>query len=186
MRGGVGLVLVLAALLVSPLATADDSSRPAVLVGGGLGINGLGDLPGPVFEGHVGGGLRTPTLMMAGLFAYAYTESKPLLAYWSIARHELEAVGLVAFWPISQSTFNVHGQLGIGAAFDRLDGVDPETSASRLSGSIGAGVGWGPAALTFRFVMPDPEVCSGPRCFHAAGGAQVLLSVTFELVALIR
>ncbi|HEY5944946.1 MAG TPA: hypothetical protein VIV40_05615, partial [Kofleriaceae bacterium] len=59
MRMGVGCVVVLGAL-GSPIAAAEsapDNGRPAVFVGGGLGLS-LGDLPGPLLEGHAGGGWR--------------------------------------------------------------------------------------------------------------------------------
>jgi hypothetical protein len=189
MRTVVRSVLVFGAL-GSPVAAAEGASeegRPAVFVGAGLGLNGIADLPGPLFEGHAGGGWRGPRWTAAGLVAYAYTEGKPILAFWSIARHDVELVGVLAFRPMSRRTFNVHGQLGIGAAFDRLSGVDPETSTRALSASVGAGAGWGPAALTFRYVLPDAEVCSnGSRCFHASAAAQVLLSLTFDLHSVIR
>ena len=188
MRAVVRSVLVLGAL-GAPVAAAEDApeeGRPAVFVGGGLGLNGFADLPGPLLEGHAGGGWRGPRWMAAGLVAYAYTEGKPILASWSIARHDVEIVGVLAFRPMSRSTFDLHGQLGIGAAFDRLSGVDPETSTRALSASVGAGAGWGPAALTFRYVIPDPEVCSNSRCFHAPAAAQVLLSLTFDLYPVIR
>ena len=189
MRIVVRSVLVLRAL-GSPVAAAEDApeeGRPAVFVGGGLGLNGLGDLPGMLLEAHAGGGWRGPRWIAAGLVAYTYTESKPLLAYWSIARHDVELVGVLAFRPMSPSTFNLHGQLGIGAAFDRLSGVDPETSARALPASVGVGAGWGPAALTFRYGIPTPEVCSsGSRCFHGPAAAQILLSLTFDLYSVIR
>jgi hypothetical protein len=184
MRTIVRSVVVLGAL-GSAIAEAEDvreEGRPAVLVGGGLGLNGLGDVPDPLLDVHAGGGWRGPTWMVVGLVAYTFTESEAILASWSIARHDVELVGVVAFRPIAGRTFNVHGQLGIGAAYDRLSGTDPETSASSLSASVGAGAGWGPAALTFRYVMPEPELCSGARCFHAPAGLHVLLSLTLDLL----
>jgi hypothetical protein len=181
-----GSVVVVGALLGATAAAqpAPQQGRPAVLVGAGLGLNGLGDLPAPLLEGHAGGGWRGPTWMAAALVAYTYSESEALLAPWSITRHDLQLVSVVAFRPLSPSSFNVHGQLGIGAAFDRLSGIDPETSERSVSASVGVGVGWGPAALTFRFEFPEAELCpDASRCFHAASGAQLLLSLTFDLVS---
>jgi hypothetical protein len=184
MRTVVRSVLVLGAL-GSPVAGAEDATeegRPAVFVGGGLGLNDLADVPGPLFEAHAGGGWRGPRWMTAGLLSYAYTEDEPILGSWSIVRHDVELVGVLAFRPMPRRAFHVHGQLGIGAAFDRLSGVDPGASTRALSASVGAGAGWGPVALTFRYATPDAKVCStDSRCFHASAAGQVLLSLTFDL-----
>jgi hypothetical protein len=188
MRTAVHCVVVLAAL-GSPVAAAEDvteAGRPAVFVGGGLGLNGLGDLPGPLFEAHAGGGWRGPRWIAGGLVSYAYTGSEAILASWSIARHDVELLGVLAVRPRWRSKLNLHGQLGIGAAFDRLSGVDPETSARALSASAGVGAGWGPAALTLRYVIPEAVVCSNAsRCYRASAGFQILLSLTFDLYSLI-
>jgi hypothetical protein len=181
MRIGV-MVLVLGAL--SSRVAADDEvveGHAAALVGAGFGLNGMGDLPGPVLEGHAGGGWRNPRWMAAGLASYAYTQNDPLLASWSITRHDIEALGVFAYRPISGRKFSVHGQLGIGAAFDRLGGSEPDASARALSASFGAGVGWGPAALTVRYVIPRPMVCTG-SCYRGPTSVQLVLSVTLDLV----
>lgn len=190
LRGGVvASILVLGALLGSRVAAAEEASqqsRIAVLAGAGFGLNGLGDVPGPLVEAHAGGGWRGQQWMFAGMATYAYTDSKPLLAYWSITRHDVELAGLVVLRPMPPSTVSVHVQLGMGAAFDRLYGVDPPTSARALSASFGLGGGWGPASLTFRVGLPDPEVCASSACHRAPAQIQLFLSLTVDAVALVQ
>jgi hypothetical protein len=188
-RAGVACVVVVA-LLAARAAEAEDAPPPcgpALLVGGAFGLNGLGALPSPVLDFHAGVGWRWQRWMVAGLAAYSYSESEPLLAYWSIARHDVELVGVTTFRPLPAYGLRVHGQLGIGAALDQLHGVDPEKSRWAVTASFGAGAGWGPAALTFRYVIPRGELCEdGGRCFRAPAQFQLLLSLTLDLAALVR
>jgi hypothetical protein len=178
-------VVVMVAVVIGALSSrvhADDATpacHPAVLVGGGVGFNGLGDIPGPLVEVHAGGGWRASRWTFAGLASYAWAKSEAILASWSITRHDIEAMGVVAYRPMSRRGFLVHGQLGIGAAFDRLTGVDPEGSANALSASAGVGVGWSAAALTVRYVLPTPLVCTG-SCYRGAMNLQLMLSVTLD------
>lgn len=182
----VGGVLALGVLLGSHAADAEDAPRPcgpALLVGGAFGLTGLGGLPNPVLDFHAGGGWRRQQWMIAAVAAYSYSESEPLLAYWSIARHDLELVGVTTFRPIPPYGLRVHGQLGIGGALDQLHGVDPPKSRWAVTGSFGAGAGWGPAALTFRYVIPNGELCeAGGTCFRAPAQFQLLLSLTVDLL----
>jgi hypothetical protein len=180
----VGCVLAFVGAQAASAAPNDNSEvgdgKLAVLAGGGGGLSGIGDLPGPLLELHAGAGRRARRWMAAGLVSYAYTDGKPLLAYWSITRHDLALVGVVTVQPLSRRELGLHAQVGIGAAFDRLSGTDADIAVRAVSSSIGAGISWAPLALTYRYVIPEAKVCSD-RCYRIGAQGQLLLSLTIYL-----
>ncbi len=166
---------------------ASGSDAVAALVGGGAGLNGIGGLPAPIYAGHLGGGWRTQRWLAAGLVSYSSTEGEAALGDWSIVRREVQVLGLFAMRPFPARAFHLHAQLGVGPAFDQLRRNGVAWSARTTNFSAGAGPGWGPAALTLRYVTPEPRVCTHTgSCYQTGGGVQLLLSLTFDVAALAR
>jgi len=184
--GGYCVVLgVLGVAFSTSVAVAEpdaDQGRIAVLVGGGAGLDGLGGIPAGLIEGHVGAGWRKSEWTAAAMATYATSESEALLVDRSIRRRDIQIVGLLTLRPSHHSGFHIHGQLGGGVAHDTLRECGAITAtATGAVVSVGAGIGWRPLALTFRFVGRDAQLCSGIACFQNGGTVQALLSLTFDL-----